>query len=55
MFGTDGIRNAVHAPADQAAAVNAINTLFPLGARSDALRVSPHPSFVFDGVHRYRV
>lgn len=29
QFGTDGMRNAVHAPADQAAAVNAINALFP--------------------------
>ena len=33
MFGTDGMRNAVHAPANQAAAVNAIKTFFPLGAR----------------------
>ena len=43
LFGTDGMRNAVHVPADKAAAVGAINTLFPLGECSHALPARPHP------------
>ena len=39
-WGTDGMRNAVHAPADRAQAVNAIDTLFPFALEQYGANVS---------------